>query len=428
METNRRNFLHTAGTTGLAATALGLIGNARAALAQELAEPNFVNQGKVDFDKLGEHFTIDPKVTYLNHASIGATPAPVQEARARYLSVCEKNPWLYMWSGEWDEPREVVRRQAAEVLGCLAEEVAITHNTTEMFNTLANGLPLRQGDEVLFSSLNHSGASVAFEHASERLGYKTRRFEFPDNQPETYTTARTIERYVEQIKPETRMLVLPHVDNTIGLRHPVAEIARAARAKGVEFIAVDGAQTVGAMPLDLKTLGVDAYATSAHKWLGAPKGIGLAYVSKKLLPLLSPMWVTWGLKRWRDSARAYEDYGTRNLAEVISLGDAIQFHQQIDDTEREQQLIRLREYIRDRATASKHLSFASATEAASGSAVNLVTLKQGDAPQVARKLFAEHGIVVRPFKSKSLNAVRLSPNVYTSTKQIDRFFEQVERL
>ena len=137
------------------------------------------------------------------------------------------------------------------------------------------------------------------------------------------------------------------------------------------------------------------------------------------------MWVTWGLKNWRDSARAYEDYGTRNLAEVIALGDAIQFHQQIDPTKRINRLTELREHIRAKVEDSEHLSFASPVEPKSGSVVNLVSFKNGDAPKVAKELFAQHGIVVRPFKSRSLNALRLSPNVYTSTGEVDRFFEAV---
>ncbi len=421
MKTDRRNFIRAAGTTA----ALTALAGARAAFSKELQQADFIQRGNVDFGKLRRQYSIDPKVTYLNHASIGAMPVLVQLARAEYLRVCEQNPWLYMWSGEWDEPRETVRREAAELLGCQTDEIAITHNTTEMFNTLANGLPLKAGDEVLFSSLNHAGASVAFEHAAKTRGYSVRRFDFPVDQPETLTASRTLERYLAQIKPETRVLVMPHVDNTIGLRHPIAEIAKAAKQKGVEFVVVDGAQTVGTLRLDLKELGVDAYATSTHKWLGAPKGTGVAYVSKKLQPKLNPMWVTWGLKNWRDSARAYEDYGTRNLAEVIALGDAIQFHQKIDPATRTNRLTELREHIRARVEESKHLSFASPAEAKSGSVVNLVSLKNGDAPKVAKELFAQHGIVVRPFKSRSLNAVRLSPNVYTSVSEVDRFFEAV---
>jgi selenocysteine lyase/cysteine desulfurase len=100
---------------------------------------------------LRDRYLLDPGVTYFNHGSIGTIPRVVQDARSAYLDLCETNPWLYMWGGAWEEPRELVRRKAADLLGCDAVELAFTHNTTEGFNTLAGGLALGPGDQVLFA-------------------------------------------------------------------------------------------------------------------------------------------------------------------------------------------------------------------------------------------------------------------------------------
>ena len=178
--------------------------------------------------------------------------------------------------------------QIAKLIGCSESEVALTHNTTEFFNTLAHGLPFEAGDEVLFSSLNHSGASVAFEHMGEVRKYKVREFDFPMDNVNELTPETVVELYAAQIRPETKLLVFPHIDNTIGLRHPVKQIAAMARKAGVSFVAVDAAQSVGTIDVNLNELRVDAYSTSPHKWLGAPKGLGLAYVSKSLQDTLRP--------------------------------------------------------------------------------------------------------------------------------------------
>jgi len=105
-------------------------------------------------------YLLSPDVLYLNHASIGTIPRAVHEARVRYLTLCESNPHLYMWGEAWVAPKEAVRSKGAALLNCTPQEIAVTHNTTEGFNLLALGLDLGAGDEVLFSSLNHGGASA----------------------------------------------------------------------------------------------------------------------------------------------------------------------------------------------------------------------------------------------------------------------------
>ena len=153
----RRAFLRTA--AGLAAAPLleplFRIDEAFAAELDVLSGSGRLEPGP----QLREQYLLDPDVIYFNHGSIGTMPRAVADARRRYVETCERNPWRYMWSGDWDPPRELVRAKASRYLGCDPNEMAITHNTTEGFNVLAHGLPLGPGDEVVFSSLNHPGAS-----------------------------------------------------------------------------------------------------------------------------------------------------------------------------------------------------------------------------------------------------------------------------
>lgn len=374
------------------------------------------------FQDLRAAYMLDPEVVYLNHASIGTIPRAVHDARERYLALCESNPWLHMWGGVWEEPREEVRRKAARLLSCDPEEIAITHNTTEMFNVLAAGLPLGRGDEVLFSSLNHDGASVAFEHQVPQRGFRVVRFPFPLAEIPRMTVDEVLQIYDDHLTPRTRLLVLPHADNIVGLRHPVRQLAQLARSRGVEFVAVDAAQTVGMVPVDVQSLGVDVVATSPHKWLQAPKGLGLAYVSASVQESVRPMWVTWGQGRWEGTARIYEDYGTRNLAEVLALGDAIDFQLRIDPDERARRLRMLWEFTRARAERTRGTTWASPASWDLGASLIGVGVP-GDSGELARRLFADHGIVVRPFNVEGRSSARLSPNLFNTEEEIDRFFE-----
>lgn len=429
--THRRAFLRgLAGT--LAAAAAAPLAAADRALARTYRELSGalgdIAPDSVDFGaRLRQEYLLAPEVVYLNHASIGTVPRAVHEAHRTYLGVCETNPWLYMWGGVWEEPREAVRARAGAAMGCPPEDVAITHNTTEGFNLIAQGLPLERGDEVLFSSLNHAGASVCFEHHGARRGYTVRRFDFPIERVPELTADEIVALHAEQIRPATRVLAFPHVDNIVGLRHPVAELTTAARRRGVEFVAVDGAQTVGAMPLAVATSGVDFYAASPHKWVQSPKGLGLLYARPAAREALHPMWVTWGQERWQGSVRVLEDYGTRNLPALLALGDALDFQAAIgNDAKRARHRFSF-ELMRDLATERPGFGWSSPRDATLGWTLAAVSIEGLPSPDFSDRML-ERGFVFRPFRTGGLNSVRLSPNLVTSEEEIRRFFDEGERV
>ena len=412
----RRKFLQQIAAAGSLLAAQQVFGRE----LERLALPDYSAE---TFERLRKEYLLAPEVAYLNHASIGTIPRVVHEARVRYLALCETNPWFYMWGGEWEEPREEVRRKAAEFLGCDAGEIVFTHNTTEAFNLLAQGLPLGPGDEVLFSTLNHDGASVAWEHFSAAKGYSVRRFSFPLKDVSRLSPDDVLNLHDEQISSRTRVLVLPHIDNMVGLRHPLRELAKLAHSRGVEIVAVDGAQSVGMIPVDVRESGVDVYATSPHKWLQAPKGVGLLFLRKGIQESLRPMWVTWGQKRWQGTSRIFEDYGTRNLAEVLTLGDAIAFQQRINAKEREQRLRKLWEFAQKKAEETPGALWRSPASWELSSSLYAVEIKGKKSTDIFSSLFGHHSMVYRAFNTPELNTARLSPNVFTTEEEIARFFE-----
>ncbi|MFQ5739305.1 MAG: aminotransferase class V-fold PLP-dependent enzyme [Acidobacteriota bacterium] len=423
METlGRRNFL------GLGLAGVSTLGGVRRVFARKLETMAGSPLSEASFEAMRRHYTLASEVTYFNHASIGTMPTLVREALQKYLEICESNPWRYMWGGDWDEARERARRRASQLLGCDPAECALTHNTTEGFNLLAAGLPLKRGDEVLFSSLNHPGASVCWFHQSRTRGFTVRRFDFPLSKVPTFTAGDLLNTYQRQIRPQTRVLVFPHVDNSVGLRYPVKEMAELARSRGVEFVAVDGAQAVGMIPVNVKEMGVDFYATSAHKWIQAPKGLGLLYVRKEVRDSLRPMWVTWGQERWAASARIYEDYGTRNLAETLALGDALAFQKAVTPEARETRLRALREHFRRGVARTPRLEWRSSDAKDLISSIYAVEIKGTDSRKVFERMYRQWGFVFRPFSTPHLNTLRISPNVFNTEKEMDRFFELVAKV
>ncbi len=398
----------------------GLIKLDRVFAAELAALPDAAANGSA---ALRDRYMLSPEVIYLNHGSIGTIPRAVHEARTAYLEVCESNPWLYMWGGAWEEPREQVREKAAAYIGCRPADLAFTHNTTEGFNILANGLPLGPGDEVLFSSLNHPGAAICWDHYAESRGFTVKRFDFPILDVPEMNADDVLDAYDRHISAATRVLVFPHVDNIVGLRYPVKQLAALARSKGVEIVAVDGAQTVGMIDLNVDELGVDAYCTSAHKWVQSPKGLGLMYVHEDLQNTLRPMWVTWGQARWKGSARIYEDYGTRNLPEILTLGDAIDFQEALGGKGKEERYGALWERFRLMAEESDQVAWRSPRSWDRSASLFALEIRGTDSQDVFDFMYREHGFVFRPFHNQGLNTVRISPNVYNTEEEVGRFFE-----
>lgn len=422
MDFSRRKFLG-AGATAAAS----LLTNILAIRNQTSDEIREVKPGSDGSLIRKDEYSLDDAITYLNHASIGTVPRVVQRSHQRYLDLCETNPWLYMWSDPWRQPLEDLHGQVASLLGCLSDEVAITHNTTELFNTLAHGLPLEKGDEVLFSTLNHGGASICWEYRSREKHFNVRRFEFPVADVPTMSVSDVVAVHEAAISPNTKVLVLPHIDNMVGLRHPLKEIATMAHEKGVRWVAVDGAQTANMIPLNMRESGVDFYATSAHKWTQSPKGLGMAYVSKKVQQDLQPMWVTWGQKSWAGTARIFEDYGTRALPAMMALGDALAFQEAVEMDERIGHHRRLRQAMQEVVQQTSGIEWASPVEWKLGGALYAINISGGPSTEVAGKLFEDHGIVLRPFRTDSLNALRVSPNLNNTEADLHKLVGAVAK-
>lgn len=360
-------------------------------------------------------YLLAEEVAYLNHASIGSVPRIVHDAHVGYLSVCETNPWLYMWGDAWTAALATTREAAAGMLGCGPEEVAITRNTTEGFNLLARGLPLEAGDEVLCSNLNHAGATRAWQDDGARRGYTLRRFDLPLARIPELTLEELVDLHVEAIGAKTRVLVFPHVDNTFGVRHPVAEIARAAKEAGVEFVAVDAAQTLGATPTGLaEALDVDAVLCSPHKWVESPKGVGLAFLRSELQERLEPLVTTWGQRSFAGTVRRFEDYGTRDLPAVLALGDALRLR---NAQGIERVAVALEERVQDlsdRVADREGLDWRGPTTLDGRAGVAAIGLPvRHRALEVATGLWQRFGVVVRGFEADGINHLRVSPGLAT---------------
>jgi selenocysteine lyase/cysteine desulfurase len=234
--------------------------------------------------------------------------------------------------------------------------------------------------------------------------------------------------YEREITQATRVLVFPHVDNIVGLRHPVRALADMARQRGVEYVAVDGAQSVGMIDFRVDELGVDFYCASPHKWVQSPKETGFFYIRRDLQPLVASMWSRSSGRRQRDTVRKYEDYGTRNLSALLALGAAIDFQTRLGAAAKESRCRQLWQHFLDRVESSPRLVWRSPRFWDFASSLFAVQIDGVPADEAFQILFREHGFVFRAFTGGGLDHARISPNVMNTEEEVDRFVEAAEGL
>src|SRR6185437_10912944 len=220
---------------------------------------------------------------------------------------------------------EASREHVARQLGVSGDEIALVRNTSEANNTINNGLPLKSGDEVVLWDQNHPTNNVAWDVRAARFGLSVKRVSTP---AEPKSADELAKGFTDALTKRTRVLALTHVSNTSGQRLPVKEICDEAHRRGV-YVHVDGAQSWGALDVNLRELGCDSYSASAHKWFVGPKEIGLLYVRQERIAEIWPSIVapSWGhgVQPEVKGARKFESLGQRNDAALAAIATAAEF-------------------------------------------------------------------------------------------------------
>ncbi|MEQ9022737.1 MAG: aminotransferase class V-fold PLP-dependent enzyme, partial [Pseudomonadales bacterium] len=197
-------------------------------------------------------------------------------------------------------PCEELRKKLGEIINADFKEVSLTQNATFGMNYVANGLDLKEGDELLNTNQEHGGGFAAWQLLAKRKGcvYKQAIMPVPANDPQE-----VIDAIFREVTDKTKVIAVPHIISVYGVVMPVKEICAEARKRGI-FTILDGAQCVGHVKVDVKEIGCDAYYSSLHKWLLAPPGSGLLYVNKEVV---SDIWSTIASYNWENE----EDHGFR---------------------------------------------------------------------------------------------------------------------
>ena len=290
------------------------------------------NPYKADFPLLAGH----PELAFLDSAATAQRPACVLDAERDFYTQMNANPLrgLYSLSVRATSEIAAVRKQIAELIGAVdeagkpaADDIVFTRNTSESLNLVAKSFAptvLGAGDEVAVTIMEHHSDLIPWQQACRAAG-ATLVLLYPDDQGVIRD-----EEIAAKIGPKTRIVAMTEVSNVLGVRNPVEKIAQAAHAQGA-YVVVDGAQSVPHMAVDVRELGADFLAFSAHKALG-PMGIGVLWGRHELLDAMPPMLtggemidsVTEQDATWAPVPEKFEA-GTQDAAGIYATGAALTY-------------------------------------------------------------------------------------------------------
>ncbi len=422
---DRRRFLSSVGKgVGLAAISstmvASLYNDLRAATARVAAMPVAEVAKDEDFwFDVQQAFTVTRGITNLNNGGVSPSPRMVTEALVRYQWEQEDATAYTMW--QILEPQsETIRRGLADLFGCDSEEIAITRNASESLEILLAGMDLKSGDEILTTTQDYPRMLTTLRQRElrEGLSLKLVKVPIPPKDPSEITAA-----FEKGITPKTKVILIAHMINITGQITPVKAVCELARSKGIEVI-VDGAHSFAQFNFTQKELGCDYFGTSLHKWLLAPKGTGLLYVKREKIEKIWPLMAA--DKSQATDIRKFEEIGTHSAAPKLAIGEAMLFHNGIGAARKEARLRFLSRYWMNRLKELPKVHFNTSFDDNQSCAIANVNIEGVDPVALGGYLMAKHKIFTTPIVHDEFKGVRITPNVYTTTKELDRFCEVME--
>lgn len=322
------------------------------------------------------------------------------------------------FSGLLENSRALVAAQ----LNVSVDEIALVRNTSEANNIISNGLDLGAADDVIIWDENHPTNHVAWQVRAARFGFKVVSVATPTDLRDPQ---QLLDAFVAQFSDRTRVLAITHVSNVSGIRLPVAELVQAAKARGI-YVHVDGAQTWGAMALDLKALGMDSFTASAHKWYMGPREVGLLYIKSDQHARIWPGVVAsgWGsgAETRQTGARKFESLGQRDDAALAALSVAARMHDSIGAARIEQRIVQLSQHLMH-GVADLGLPLVTPMDAALSFGVVVVQTPAGQGGPLSNRLYEEFGIA-----GAGTGGLRLCPGIYNTLAHVDRALAGIKQL
>lgn len=424
MNPQRRALLRAGSLAAALPLAAGAGSASSAALPQVPAgaTPDSLAGNQAYWQAVAAQYDSTDAVVQLDNAFWGSMARPVLAHYEQQLAMVNRdNAWYARMRFPADF--EAARAAAAGALGVAVDEIVLTRGATEALQVLIAGYNrLRPGDTVLYADIDYDNMITVTRWLEQRRGAQVVSIAMP----EPFTHDNVIDAYVQAMArhPQLKLMLLTHVNHRNGMVLPVAEISRLARARGIDVI-VDTAHGFGQLDMTIPDLQADFVGINLHKWIGAPVGVGAAYIRRGRVADIDPYMGEQRGEKAGDDIRTRVHTGTVNFAAYLSLPSALDLHARIGVANKQARLRLLRNRWVEAARGIKGVEVLASEDPRLSSAIASFRIRGktsvADNFALSKKLVQQHGIFAVPRDGLASGAcLRVTPAIFTPESHLDK--------
>ncbi len=371
--------------------------------------------------RIREDYTLKSDYINLENGYYNFIPNPTLDKFMEHIRTVNIEASYYMRTVQFDNKKRIAVR-LAKLVGCEADELIITRNTTESLDLIIGGYPWEVGDEAIMAEQDYGSMLDMFQLVSKRFGVVNKVVSVP-NYPSS--DQEIVSLYEQQITSKTKLLMVSHMVNITGQILPIQKICDMAHSHGVEVL-VDGAHCIGHIRVNIADLHCDYYGSSLHKWLSTPLGVGMLYMSKnkisKIWPLLADH------VKETDVIGRLNHTGTHPVHTDLAIDDAIDYLELIGLERKEDRLRYLQRYWSDQLRRLENIVINTPVEEQRSCGIANVGISHMQPSDLAKTLLDEFNVFTVAIDYANVQGCRITPNVFTTTQELDKFVEAMKIL
>ena len=318
--------------------------------------------------------------------------------------------------------KDRVTSELANLVGSSPDQIAITRNATESLDLVISGFPWKKGDEAIYAKQDYGTMKEMFEQISNRYGVVNKVISVP-NHPKN--DEEIVSLYESQITSKTKLIMVCHMINITGQILPIKKICEMAHNYGVEVM-VDGAHCVGHFDFSIDDFNCDYYGSSLHKWLATPLGAGLLYVNKNKTHKIWPLLANGNTNK--SDIKRLNHIGTHPVHTDLAISNSIDYLKWIGMERKENRMRFLQRYWSDKLRNVKNVIVNTPLDIDRSCGIGNVGLTNMSPSKMEDLLFKKYKIFTVAIDYANVKGCRISPNIFTSTKELDSFVEAVKEL
>lgn len=414
----KRTFLKTLGTFSFAPMAMAVPTSTFATpLSNSL--PN-VKKDEI-WSVVRSHYDLKPDYINLESGYYNIIPKPTMNHYLEHVQMVNREGSYYMRTRRFKE-KDAITESLANLVGCSKDSLVITRNTTESLDLIIAGFPWEKGDEAIYAKQDYGAMKVMFEQVAKRHGVVNKVVSVP-NHPKS--DEEIVALYESQITSKTRLMMVCHIVNITGQILPIKKICEMAHRHGVEVM-VDGAHAIGHFDFAIRDFDCDYYGSSLHKWLATPLGAGLLYVNKRNIAKIWPLLGDY-TEDLNDIHRL-NHVGTHPVHTDLAILNAIDYHQWIGTERKENRLRFLQRYWSDALRDVPNVVINTPVDLQRSCGIGNVGVSTMSPAEMAERLLSEHQVFTVAIDYANVQGCRISPNLFTTTEELDHFITAVKQL